>query len=94
MSRFLKNHINAERHFKFKRSMLLIFTAVTCLIFIFSLYSCDKSNPAAQARKSVLNIGMILSGGGLGDKSFNDSAYQRLAVSGSNTSAHPEDKRT
>jgi basic membrane protein A len=39
---------------------------------------CVSSNSQTPNTQKVLNIGMILASGGLGDKSFNDSAYQGL----------------
>ena len=41
-----------------------------------SLYGCVYNDSPVQ--KKVLNIGLILGAGGLGDKSFNDSAYNGL----------------
>ena len=40
--------------------------------------SREDLNSGSQDRKSVLNIGMIMASGGLGDKSFNDSAFKGL----------------
>jgi basic membrane protein A and related proteins len=42
------------------------------------LTGCENSNSAATVQNKVLNIGLILGAGGLGDKSFNDSAYSGL----------------
>jgi basic membrane protein A and related proteins len=53
--------------------------ALVCCIICFAglLSGCEQGNaPAAQNR--VLNVGVILGSGGLGDKSFNDSAYSGL----------------
>lgn len=42
------------------------------------LAGCGKSDIETTTQKRVLNIGLILGAGGLGDKSFNDSAYKGL----------------
>jgi basic membrane protein A and related proteins len=42
------------------------------------LTGCGDSNTQTPVQKKVLNVGLILGAGGLGDKSFNDSAYNGL----------------
>jgi len=60
------------------RSTLFPVMAITiCAILLVCLLpGCVSSS--APVQKKVLNIGMILGAGGLGDKSFNDSAYNGL----------------
>jgi basic membrane protein A and related proteins len=49
--------------------------AVGLLILVFLVVLAGCSQPAQQ---SVLNVGVLLGSAGLGDKSFNDSAYSGL----------------
>jgi basic membrane protein A len=42
------------------------------------LTGCSSGNTQAPVQKRVLNVGLLLGAGGLGDKSFNDSAYAGL----------------
>jgi basic membrane protein A and related proteins len=52
-----------------------VFTVIACLLFVVtSLSSCSTENKPHV----VKNIGLLLGSGGLGDKSFNDSAYSGL----------------
>lgn len=46
--------------------------------FFFLLAGCGLAQQQTSGQQKVLNIGMILGAGGLGDKSFNDSAYSGL----------------
>ncbi len=62
------------RHRNFIEDLLLIL-AVLVLIAIPFLEAGCASSPAQQ---KILNIGVIFGSGGLGDKSFNDSAYAGL----------------
>jgi basic membrane protein A len=45
------------------------------LLLVLLLSGC---NPASTNNEEILNIGMLLARGGLGDRSFNDSAYEGL----------------
>ncbi len=49
------------------------FSAVLVLVMV--LVGCTPSTPVSQR---VINVGMLLARGGLGDRSFNDSAYEGL----------------
>jgi basic membrane protein A len=68
---FLKNKKSPYRVY------LYVSIIIVGVMLISSFGSCTRSNQAT-VQKSVLNIGLILGSGGLGDKSFNDSAYQGL----------------
>jgi basic membrane protein A len=50
---------------------------VTCIIFTLVL-SIGCTNDDESKQEKVLNIGLLFGSGGLGDKSFNDSAYSGL----------------
>ena len=52
------------------------FFPIALVVLMIFVVSCSQT-PSAGGR-SVLNVGMILGTGGLGDKSFNDSAYSGL----------------
>jgi basic membrane protein A and related proteins len=73
---FSRENIQLERCLKMVSKYALLFMAF--VIVIGSLAGCANNGQATPARKSVLNIGLILGSGGLGDKSFNDSAYKGL----------------
>jgi basic membrane protein A len=77
MTHFTKN-LMVQRYHNFKRVILSVSIIATCLVLIFSLGGCSKGNQITPAPQKVLNIGVIFSSGGLGDKSFNDSAYNGL----------------
>jgi len=51
--------------------LLAIFLVVTSIFPLLSACNAPK-------QQSIINVGVILASGGLGDKSFNDSAYQGL----------------
>jgi basic membrane protein A and related proteins len=72
---------NINRSFFLKTVLFYTVSVITCLVMVLLSMSCDKNTPAPANQKKVLNIGMILGSGGLGDKSFNDSAYQGLLES-------------
>ena len=61
--------------------MKKIFSALLMLTMLL-LVACggktEEKAPAAKAETSGLKVGIVLSTGGLGDKSFNDSAYRGL----------------
>jgi len=56
----------------------LVLVLLAGMVLFTGLGGCSKSNPSNQVQNSVLNIGLILGSAGLGDKSFNDSAYKGL----------------
>ncbi len=60
------------------RQMVLGLTAVILSLLISPLSGCSQLNQQTNSRQSILNIGMLLGSGGLGDRSFNDSAYTGL----------------
>jgi basic membrane protein A len=55
---------------------LILLSCITSLAG--SLTGCAKNNTQNPTQKKVLNVGVLLGAGGLGDKSFNDSAYNGL----------------
>jgi basic membrane protein A and related proteins len=55
---------------------LLAFSFI--IIFAGSAVGCENGSSKTPVQKRILNVGMILGSGGLGDKSFNDSAYNGL----------------
>jgi basic membrane protein A len=68
------------KHFLFYP--LLILAAISFFSFPFLLFTaCSPANQHSASQQSVLNVGMILGSGGLGDRSFNDSAYSGLLES-------------
>ena len=81
MSFSTQNKTLTNRHSSLKRVMFILTIIITCLALLMGFSGCGESNQAATVQKRVLNIGMILGSGGLGDKSFNDSAYQGLLES-------------
>jgi basic membrane protein A len=63
------------------RSRLLFFglMVLTCItILVGSFTGCASNNTQNAVHKRVLNVALLLGAGGLGDKSFNDSAYSGL----------------
>jgi basic membrane protein A and related proteins len=63
-----------------RRSLRLIIPVVLLMVILIPgfLSACGDSSNQAENKKSVLNIGLLLASGGMGDKSFNDSAYKGL----------------
>jgi basic membrane protein A and related proteins len=63
-----------------RRSLRLIIPLVLIIVILIPgfLSACGDGSPQAEDKKSVLNIGLLLASGGMGDKSFNDSAYKGL----------------
>lgn len=55
-----------------------IFRRVIWGVLLFVLLSCYVSVQKSLIAQPVFYIGMILGAGGLGDRSFNDSAYEGL----------------
>ncbi len=60
-----------------KHNNLFNFFLVICTIFTLIL-SVGCTNDNESNKEKVLNIGLLFGSGGLGDKSFNDSAYAGL----------------
>jgi basic membrane protein A and related proteins len=61
-----------------KYPIFIWITAILCIaVFAASFTGCSK-NAQHPVQKKILNIGLILGAGGMGDKSFNDSAYNGL----------------
>jgi basic membrane protein A and related proteins len=56
------------------KTLALILASLTVLAVPGSLAGCSESTN----QQRVLNVGMLLGSGGLGDRSFNDSAYSGL----------------
>jgi basic membrane protein A and related proteins len=81
MSTFIKIKTPASRRSILKTAWPCAAAIILALVMVFLSISCGQSGPTAQSQKKVLNVGMILGSGGLGDKSFNDSAYQGLLES-------------
>ena len=48
------------------------------LMLIFSLAGCSLLGSQSQQKQRVLNVGVLMGSGGLGDRSFNDSAQEGL----------------
>jgi basic membrane protein A len=61
---------------RFLTTMLAV--ALIGVLLVPAFTSCARGSGAAMLKKNVLNVGVILGSGGLGDKSFNDSAYSGL----------------
>lgn len=52
---------------------------VALVLVVLGLISCrSEKQPSKHPQSSQISVGLVLSVGGLGDKSFNDSAYQGL----------------
>jgi basic membrane protein A and related proteins len=73
-----KNKTLSNRYFNLKRAIPYFFAVLIGLVFITGLGGCGETNQSTPVQQKILNIGLILGSGGLGDKSFNDSAYQGL----------------
>ncbi len=67
------------RHHSFNHPGKSFFTLFSLLLAVLLLASL-LLGCASQAgnKQSIINVGMLLASGGLGDKSFNDSAYKGL----------------
>lgn len=61
----------------FHSRMKLLLRAMLAVLFLVSLFGTAGCQSNASERR-VLNIGLLLGSGGLGDRSFNDSAYSGL----------------
>lgn len=64
------------RFFRCDKTADFIVLILLALLQVSSLAGCRPASPAGNQK--VLNIGMVLGNGGLGDRSFNDSAYSGL----------------
>lgn len=78
MTSFIQRGTYRNKHFPFHPIRFSISVIIACLVLIAGLVGCQRNIPVAPVQKNVLNIGLILASGGLGDKSFNDSAYRGL----------------
>jgi basic membrane protein A and related proteins len=56
------------------KNRLIFYLLMPTLVIVLLFSGCA----AQSSQKSIINVGMILASGGLGDKSFNDSAYKGL----------------
>jgi basic membrane protein A and related proteins len=75
---FFKKKVTTSKGFYLKCGTRVLLILLTAVILIATSGSCTKSGQVDPIKKSILNIGLILGSAGLGDKSFNDSAYQGL----------------
>jgi len=57
-----------------KRTMVFAFV----LLVVFSLFMTSCKKKEAEEKKATFTVGMATDVGGLGDKSFNDGAYQGI----------------
>jgi basic membrane protein A len=73
-----QNKALSNRYFDLKRAVFSIFSVIICVVIIAGLGGCVETNQSTPIHQKILNIGVILGSGGLGDKSFNDSAYKGL----------------
>ena len=78
MSILMQSKPRSPKRFYSKQARSCISVIIICMVLITGLSGCEKSIRVAPDQKSVLNVGIILASGGLGDKSFNDSAYKGL----------------
>jgi len=62
----------------FHRTAYVIAVLLCAVLVLELVIGCQTTERSAQTQKSVLNVGLIFGSGGLGDKSFNDSAYAGL----------------
>jgi basic membrane protein A len=65
------------------KKIIIMLSVLATLLFVVSCGSKEAAKPAegkteAKASAGALKVGIVLSIGGLGDKSFNDSAYRGL----------------
>jgi basic membrane protein A len=60
------------------RKSLVFAFILTALLGVALLGSCGKGEKEGSAKPGQVRVGLVLSVGGLGDKSFNDSAYEGL----------------
>jgi basic membrane protein A len=58
--------------------LFLGLVALVCILLAGLLPGCAGNTEQNPAQKRILNVALLLGAGGLGDKSFNDSAYSGL----------------
>jgi basic membrane protein A len=58
--------------------MMRLTLIILILTMIFSVSGCSLLGFQSQQKQRVLNIGVLMGSGGLGDRSFNDSSYAGL----------------
>jgi basic membrane protein A and related proteins len=73
-----QNRAQFNRRILLSRGISVVLAIIACLMIIGGLSGCGGINQRTPVQQKILNVGMILGSGGLGDKSFNDSAYQGL----------------
>lgn len=78
MSVFLPVKKTPRERYRLNSVVPIILLLITFVVASGSIGGCGKNGESAPVQKSVLNIGLILGSAGLGDKSFNDSAYKGL----------------
>ncbi len=71
------NHLLRFRYPSKNIFLFGIILFITVLLFPF-LTGCNASINQPSNQQKVINVGLILGSGGLGDRSFNDSAYKGL----------------
>jgi basic membrane protein A and related proteins len=59
-----------------RRVFFWVLVVLAGVVLFTGLGGCGGNNTSTPVQNRVLNIGLILGSAGLGDKSFNDSAYQ------------------
>lgn len=67
---------NGPKHFGMRKNLVSTLSAlILVLTLLATQFGCTGKGGSLQ---KVMNIGIILGSGGLGDRSFNDSAYSGL----------------
>ncbi len=56
----------------------MILSTVAIIVFLVPFFTVAGCSQNTGSQQNVLNIGLLLGSGGLGDRSFNDSAYSGL----------------
>jgi basic membrane protein A len=62
----------------FKRKLILLAIFMLNLTLVLAVCGCSLFGSNTEQKQRVLNIGILIGAGGLGDRSFNDSAYAGL----------------
>jgi basic membrane protein A len=78
MSFFSRTSNIPQKNHRVKTLASLALVLLAGAVLFTGLGGCSDSSKETPVQRRVLNIGMILGSAGLGDKSFNDSAYQGL----------------
>jgi basic membrane protein A len=60
------------------RKTLVLTLSVVAGLAVAAFVGCDKAEDGSGEKADQVRVGLVLSVGGLGDKSFNDSAYRGL----------------